>query len=176
MAKTRAQKKEVFKNVVDLLGQAKSAVLVKFKKLTVNDDQNLRKKMRESKIKYSVIKKTVLEKSFLEKQIDLKSEMDNWQANVALVISQDDEILPARLTHEFAKKKGEDYEIVGGIFQGAWINKDRVQALAQLPGKDELIAKVVGSLNAPLSGFVNVLAGNLRGLVNVLNSIKEKKV
>lgn len=174
MAKTRAQKKEVFKKVVDLLGKAKAAVVVNFKKLTVSDDQKLRKKMKEAGVKYEVIKKTVLKKSLAEAKIDA-AEMEKWQGNIALAISLDDEIKPAKIAQEFSKEKKEDYVVVGGLFQGAWVGREKVLALAALPSKEELLAKVVGSLNAPLSGFVNVLAGNIRGLVNVFNAIKDKK-
>jgi len=64
---------------------------------------------------------------------------------------------------------------LGGILEGKFLSKEEVLALAKLPSKQELYAKVVGSLNAPISGFVNVLAGNIRGLVNVLKAIEEKK-
>ncbi len=60
--------------------------------------------------------------------------------------------------------------------EGKFIDTAMVKKLAALPGKQELFSKIVGSLNAPLSGFVNVLAGNLRGLVQVLNAYKESKV
>ena len=55
------------------------------------------------------------------------------------------------------------------------VGMETVKAFAALPSRDELLARMVGSINAPVSGFVNVLAGNLRGLVQVLNSIKEQK-
>jgi len=58
---------------------------------------------------------------------------------------------------------------------GKFLSQSQVEALAKLPSKQELYAKLVGSLNAPISGFVNVMAGNLRGLVTVLKSVAEKK-
>ncbi len=72
-------------------------------------------------------------------------------------------------------KKHEDIEFQGGILEGQIIDIEELKKLADLPSREELLAKVVGSLNAPISGFVNVLAGNLRGLVNVLNAIKDNK-
>ena len=65
--------------------------------------------------------------------------------------------------------------ILGGILEGAFISRDKVLALAALPGRLELLAKTVGTLQAPISGFVNVLAGNIRGLVNVLQAVKDEK-
>ena len=61
------------------------------------------------------------------------------------------------------------------MLEGAFISAEKVEALAKLPGKKQLLGQLVGTLNAPISGFVNVLAGNLRGLVNILNAVKEKK-
>ena len=69
----------------------------------------------------------------------------------------------------------ENLKIVGGILGTKELTAEEVQALAKLPSKEELLAKLVGTLNAPVSGFVNVLAGNLRGLVNVLKAVADSK-
>ncbi|MBT3539450.1 hypothetical protein HN481_04990 [Candidatus Parcubacteria bacterium] len=81
---------------------------------------------------------------------------------------QDDlaEILAESLNKKF---KDEGHKVA------YFIDSEKVGELSKLPSKDELLAKMVGSLNAPVSGFVNVLAGNLRGLVSVLNNIKDAK-
>lgn len=65
--------------------------------------------------------------------------------------------------------------MLGGILEGKFVDAAAVKTLAKLPGKQELLAKMVGSLNAPLSGFVNVLAGNLRSFVYALNAIAKSK-
>jgi large subunit ribosomal protein L10 len=67
-------------------------------------------------------------------------------------------------------------QLVAGILEGKFVNAEAVNRLAALPTKQQLLGQLVGTLNAPVSGFVNVLAGNLRGLVTVLGAIKEKKV
>ena len=66
--------------------------------------------------------------------------------------------------------------MVGGVLERKFLSQQEVVNLSKLPSKDELIAKVVGSIRAPLAGLVNVLQGNIRGLVQVLNQIKESKV
>jgi large subunit ribosomal protein L10 len=66
--------------------------------------------------------------------------------------------------------------IYGGILEGKLVDAAVVKSLASLPGKDELLGRLVGSINAPVSGFVNALAANLRNLVGVLNNIREAKV
>ncbi len=71
-------------------------------------------------------------------------------------------------------KKIKTVSILSGVFDGKFASKEQMMALADLPSKDELRAKLVGTINAPVSGFVNVLAGNIRGLINVLNAAAQK--
>ena len=93
---------------------------------------------------------------------------------MATFVSTEDETTAARIVNNFAKSH-ELVKIFGGILEGKYINDDKVKNLANLPTRQELLAKFVGTINAPVSGFVNVLAGNLRNLVGVLNNIKEAK-
>jgi len=85
--------------------------------------------------------------------------------------------LRPKVLGNFRKDKVRETKIffLGGLLEGKLISKEQVEALSKLPSKQELYAKLVGSLNAPISGFVNVLGGNLRGLVTVLKAISEKK-
>jgi large subunit ribosomal protein L10 len=69
----------------------------------------------------------------------------------------------------------ENLKIVGGILGTKELSTAEVNALAKLPSKEELLSKLVGTLNAPVSGFVNVLAGNMRGFVTALQAIADKK-
>ena len=96
------------------------------------------------------------------------------KGNVAVAYSDVDPVAPARLVRQ-AANANEKLVILGGILEGAFISRDKVLALAALPGRLELLAKTVGTLQAPISGFVNVLAGNIRGLVNVLQAVKDEK-
>jgi len=82
--------------------------------------------------------------------------------------------VPARVLNKFAQAN-EAMEIFGGILENSFIEVDRVKALASLPSRLELLGRTVGAIKAPVSGFVNVLAGNLRGLVYALQAIKESK-
>jgi len=96
------------------------------------------------------------------------------EGEIATVFGYEDEVAPAKILDEF-KKSHESVELMGGVLEDRFIDAEKVKALAKLPSKPELYAKIVGSLNAPISGFVNVLAGNLRGLVTVLKAIGDKK-
>jgi large subunit ribosomal protein L10 len=99
----------------------------------------------------------------------------DFEGRVAAIFAYEDEIAPAKIVDEFKKTHDDNIDFVGGILENKFLSKEEITVLAKLPSRQELYAKIVGSLNAPVSGFVNVLAGNLRGLVNVLKAIEEKK-
>jgi large subunit ribosomal protein L10 len=82
--------------------------------------------------------------------------------------------MPAKLLNQF-RAQHEAMKFIGGLLENKYIDAVKVLELANVPGKQELLAKLVGSINSPVSGFVNVLAGNLRGLVQVLKAMSEKK-
>ena len=173
MALTRKQKEQIVKDLIDNLSQTKSVVFADFQGLKMPEIEELRGKCIEEGIGYSVAKKTLLnialEKAGI-KDIDTKS----IEGSLATVFGVEDEVAPAKILAEFAKDH-EALEIKGGILEGKLVPVEEVIKLSKLPSKPELYAKIVGSINAPVSGFVNVLAGNLRGLVYALNAIKESK-
>lgn len=172
MAKTKQQKEEAIKQLVEDIKNSKSVVFANFQGLKVSDSEELRSQCRENNVKYTATKKTLLKKALSElgHEVDTKT----FEGGVATVFGIEDEVTPAQLIDKFAK----DHEIVkifGGVLEGNLMDSAKVSELAKLPSKQELLARVVGSINAPVSGFVNVLSGNLRNLVNVLNNIKEAK-
>jgi large subunit ribosomal protein L10 len=172
MAKTREQKDELLKQVKEKLADSKGVVLADYTGLKVVETEDLRNKFKEENVDMIAIKKTLLKKVLEEVGYQELDKLD-FSGSIAIAIS-DDEVTPARIINEFSKAH-EAIQFRGGILEGKAIDISGVKELASLPSKDELYAKLVGSINAPVSGFVNVLAGNLRGLVNVLNSIKDNK-
>ena len=173
MPKNKLQKKVMLDNIIEKLEKSKAAVFVGFNGLTVNEIEELRKTCRENDLEYLATKKTLL-KIALEKS-NLKVEDKEILSNeVAVVFSYGDEVTAPKVVAKFAK----DHELAtlkGGILEEKIIDLNMVKKLISIPGREELLAKVVGSLNAPVSGFVTVLKGNLRGLVQTLNAIKEQK-
>ncbi|MCK4919138.1 MAG: 50S ribosomal protein L10, partial [Candidatus Pacebacteria bacterium] len=93
---------------------------------------------------------------------------------IGTAIGYDDEIAPARIANEFAKTN-KKLILSGGYISNKYLDAKEIKALAVLPGKDQLRAQLVGTIKAPVSGFVNVLSGNLRGLVNVVKAISDDK-
>lgn len=174
MAKTKEQKKEIIKNLKDKISQSKSIVFTSFKGLGVKENQDLRQKLKAENSEYFVAKKTLMDLAFKDSKIDGLSPRE-LEGQVAVVFGYEDEVAPAKIVHEFQKSNEDKIEFLGGILEGKFLGAEEVGELAKLPSKQELYAKVVGSINAPVSGFVNALAGNLRNLVYVLKAVEENK-
>jgi large subunit ribosomal protein L10 len=171
MALKKDQKKKIIDDIKENIKKQKTTVFIGIKGLKAKDVFSFREQLKKEDCLLSVAKKTLFGIAFKEKKIKLgKSKLEG---EVGLVFGFNDEISPAKIANKFAKKNN-SLKILGGIFENKFIEKDRVLELALIPSKEELLSKVVGSLNSPISGFVNVLQGNIRGLVYVLNAIKNK--
>lgn len=172
MAKTKQQKQDAVAALVDQLKHVKSAVFANFQGLKVSESEELRGKCRENNVTYVASKKTLVKKALADAGFDVDTKA--FEGGVAAVFGNEDEVAPAQIIADFAK----DHEVVtifGGVLEGEFIDSAKVTALSKLPTKQQLLGQLVGTLNAPVSGFVNVLAGNMRGLVNVLNAVKDAK-
>ena len=174
MPKNKIQKQEIFRNLNEKLKKSKSLVFAGFNALGVKDNEALRAKLRAEKSEYYVAKKTLINRALQENKLDIN--VRDFDGKVAVLFSYEDEVAPAKILGTFRKDKDKEGKIffLGGLLEGKILSKAEVEALAQLPSKTELYAKVVGSLNAPISGFVNALAGNLKNLVYVLKAIETK--
>lgn len=153
------------------LKNSKGAVFANFQGLKVTDFEALRKQAREEKVVVQVAKKTLVKRVFDD--LGVSADPTAFEGGV-VTLTGVDEIGAAKIVSKFAKDH-ETVTIFGGILEGKFIDTSSVKHLASLPTKHQLLGQLVGTLNAPVSGFVNVLAGNLRNLVNVLNNIKEAK-
>lgn len=156
----------------DLLSSSKGAVLVDYCGLTVAEDTELRSKMREAGVKYMVAKNTFIRIAAKEAGIEgLDAYLEH---NTAVAFSAEDPVAPAKILNDF-NKDHKALEIKAGILDGKVIALDEVKALAELPSREELLAKLVGSMQAPISGLVNVLQGTIRNFVYTLEAVRQKK-
>lgn len=168
---TKQQKKELVIELSEKIKNSKSAVFVDFKGLKVKDVTDLKKELRQAGVEYIVVRKTLLDIALGNNKVE--ANVKGMDGQVAISISQD-EVTAAKIIDKFAKTN-ENLKMLGGILGSQVMNQAEVKALAKTPSKEELLAKLVGTLNAPVSGFVNVLAGNIRGLVQVIKAIEEQK-
>ena len=174
MPKSKVQKQEILRSLEKKIEKSKSVVFAGFNALGVKDNELLREQLRQENGEYFVAKKTLLNLAFKNQGIE-GLDTAGLDGKVAAVFSYEDEVAAAKVLNNFRKDKTQKLYFLGGILEGKLLSKEEIETVAQLPSKLELYAKVVGSLNAPISGFVNALAGNLRNLVYVLKAIEEKK-
>jgi large subunit ribosomal protein L10 len=174
MPKSKIQKAEILRDLDEKIKKSKSIVFASFDALEVKDNEELRNNLKNEKGEYYVSKKTLLDLAFKNNKVN-DLDIKNLPGKIAVVFAYEDEVSPAKVVLNFKKKHEGRIEFLGGYLDGKVINKEDMERIATLPGKQELYAKVVGSLNAPVSGFVNVLSGNLRGLVTVLKAISNNK-
>ncbi|OJI06194.1 50S ribosomal protein L10 [bacterium CG10_46_32] len=172
MPKTRQQKEQAITEATQYVADAKSMIFVGYHGLSVAQVQELRKKLKQEQVEFQVIKKTLINRVLSEAKLAI--DVKNLGTGLAVAFGLSDEVSAAKILAEF-KKKNDSLKLYGGVLESKFIDEAGVVALSKLLSKPELYAKLVGSINAPISGFVNVLAGNLRGFMNVLNGIKDAK-
>ena len=148
------QKQAVVADLAEMLKNSPAGVLVNYQGITVDDDTKLRKALRESGVKYMVMKNSLTGRACDEVGL---GEMKQYLTGMtAIAISESDPIAPAKVIKEYAEKI-ESFEILAGYLDGAVVAKDTVVALADIPSKEVLIAKFLGSIKSPLYGFAYAL-------------------
>ncbi len=171
------KKEAIVAEIKEQLSSAKGAVLVSYKGLTVAQDTKLRREMREAGITYRVIKNTMTR--IAAKELGLDAINEHLEGTTALAFSAEDAVAPAKILCGFMKKnKLEEPGILTikvGLVEGKVISDKEVKALASLPSREELIAKLLGSMNAPITNTVGVLQGVIRNTVYVLDAIRAQK-
>ncbi len=170
--KILAEKQQIVDELSEKMKSAVSGVLVDYKGITVENDTKLRAELRKAGVYYSVKKNTIIR--LAARKAGLEGLEEVLTGTTAIAVSETDITAPAKILAQFASKN-EAFNIKAGFVEGKTVSSKEVDDLAKLPSKEVLLAKFLGGLNAPISGFVNVLNGNLRGLVVALNAIAEQK-
>jgi large subunit ribosomal protein L10 len=170
--KVLSQKKSEVVKLSEKIKKAQSFVLTDYRGINVQDDTQLRNDLRKSNVEYKVIKNSLTR--FAAEENGLNDLVPHLEGPTAIAISYTDPIAPAKILSEYSKKN-ENYKLKAGYVEGKVIDVEGIKALANIPSREELVAKMLGSFNAPITGLVNVLNGNIRGLVVALNAIAEQK-
>ncbi|MEX5284164.1 50S ribosomal protein L10 [Selenomonas sputigena] len=172
-----AQKQAVVAELKEKLTTAKGAVFTSYKGLTVAQDTELRRALRAAGVSYHVVKNTMTR--IAAKEAGLDEICGHLEGTTALAVSTEDAVAPAKTICEFIKKnKLEEAGILtlkAGLLDGRVIDVNEVKALAALPSREVLIAKLLGSMQSPIAGTVNVLQGVIRNAVYVLEAIRKQK-
>jgi len=170
--KVLEEKKQIVAEITDKVNKAQGIVLVDYRGLKVEELTELRRNYREAGVDYKVYKNTMMRFAFEEAGFE---EFNQYLTGPnAIAFGFEDPVQAAKITDEFAKKH-DKLEIKAGIVDGKIIDVEEVKNLASLPSKEVLIAQALGGLNAPISGFANVLQGTIRNLVYALDAVREKQ-
>lgn len=169
-AKVLEQKKTVVADMIAKLQAAQAGVLVDYRGLTVSEDTELRRKFREAGVDYTVVKNTLTR--FAAKEVGLEELDSVLHGPTSLAISDSDPVAPAKIIADFAKNN-DKVEIKAGFLDGKVISLDEIKTLANTPSRDTLIAKIMGSLNAPVSNLVRTLQALVDNGVEPADIVKE---
>ena len=173
MTTTKEKKKEIVNGLTDKLSRQKTVVFFDYTGLGVNQSQELRGKLREEGIDCQIGKKTLidlaLEKAGLK---DVKTK--DLSGQIGLVFGYQDEVMPAKILYNFSKEN-ESIKILSGLVEGEYLDNEAILNLAKLPSKQELLAKLVGSISSPMFGLHNALQGNLSKLVYIFKNLKSEE-
>jgi len=169
MALTKEQKQKVLDDLKEKIAKQKAMLLVGITGLKVKDIADLRRKLKVADGSLKVAKKTLIERVLKENKLDFDKK--DYTEELALAFSFKDEILPAKTVYEFSETNPE-LKILGGFFEGKFLESEKVIELAKLPTKEQLLARLVGSISAPMSNLVSVLEANIKGLITVLAKAK----
>ncbi len=156
--------------IKDKIAQAKSILVVDYSGTSVNEQNEFRRKLKEAGGEFFVTKNTLIGLGF-NSQPEVKEVLSGMNA---LILSYDDEVGAVKVTYDFIKEK-EKLAVKVGYLDGKFLDEKATKNLSQIPGKNELIALLIRSLNSPAVNLVNVLQANIRDLTYVLKAIADKK-
>ena len=157
MALTKEQKQKQIKDLKDKISKQKSLVFVDFNKVPSKDMFDLRKALKDAGCNLKIAKKTLLRIAMGQSNVSFWNKIKkNVPGQLALVLGIEDEVAPARISNKFGETH-QAFQILGGVFENKFIEKERVLFLASIPSRNELLSRLVGSISSSMAGFVRVL-------------------
>ena len=168
----KPEKVEAVKNFTERLQASKAAVVTGYSGLTVEEVTDLRAKLFHAKVEYHVVKNNLARIALNKCNITVLDDL--LTGPTAIALAMEDAVAPARVLSKFAKDH-EKLNVKGGWMDGRKITVQDIKALSNLPSREVLLAKMLGSMKSPISGIVQVMAGPARKLVYALNAVAQAK-
>jgi len=165
-------KKQLVVDMQDKLKRAKAAFLADFRGMNVEQASRLRDELRKVAVEYKVVKNTLLE--LASRGTDVEPLATHYKGPTAIALTYDDPVAAAKVLSRFAKEI-EAFNLKAGVLGNKPLSVADIQALADLPSREVLIAKLLGTLNAPVTNFVGVLAAVPGSFVRALDAIRAQK-
>ena len=147
-------KKPIVEEIKEALDGAQAAVVVDYRGLTVEQDTALRKQLREAGVVYKVYKNTMI--NLAVKGTEFEALVPHLEGPTAIAISKEDATAPARILYNFAKT-AEALELKAGVVDGTYYDNDGIKVIATIPSRNELLSKLLGSIQSPVTNFARVI-------------------
>lgn len=169
---TKAFKTNKIESIKEKLSKAQVAIVTEYRGLSVEEITNLRRKLQKEDGDYTVTKNTLAKIAVKGTQFEVLT--DAFKGPIALAFGFKDQVSPAKTLASFIKeaKKG---EIIAAALDGKLLSADEAKALANLPSKEEIYAKMLGCINSPASGIANATNGVLTQLVRTMAAVRDAK-
>ncbi len=171
--KTRKQKQEDLDALAEQFKNANAAMLVSFKKMTVAKDQELRRQLREAGVTYSVVKNTLARKAAAGTPLEPLA--DEFKGVTGVALSTSDPVGLSKAISKFTKANAEIFSFKVGLVEGRVLDLKQVEAIANLPSREELISKMLFLINAQAQRLVTVIQAVPRNLVVVMDQVRAQK-
>ncbi len=174
MNKNAQLKREQVAEITQKIKDAHSMIVVSTSGITVAEITELRSKFREAGVDYKVLKNTLVRRAMDD--LEIKDLDDILVGPSAFAFGMTDAVAPAKIISDYiADTKSKKITVKAGLVEGHYMDPEAVAALAKLPSREVLIAKMMGSFNAPITNFVGVLSATLRSFVYAVDAVRKQK-
>ncbi len=170
----REAKQVQVNEIRDRFERAQSAILTDYRGINVADMTELRKQLRDAGVEYRVLKNTLVKRAL--EGMNVEDVFDSLQGPTAIAFSYGDPVTAAKIISEFNKKQANKLPTIkAGVLEGKYLDFNGVKALADLPSREVLLATVLATMQAPITGFVRASNGIIASFVYALNAVREQK-
>ncbi len=156
MSKIRMQKEQAVSEIKDMLEKSSSVVIVNYSGLDVDKATKVRSNFREQGATYKVLKNRLFKRAV--EGTEFESLAEYLEGQNAFAFGLDDPITPVKILSDFNKEKEDTFKIIAGVIEGNFCDSEKMDQIAKIPSREELLAKFLGSINSPLSNFVYLLS------------------